>query len=47
MADAIIALTANLSMKGRGRIEFKDEWFDADKMSAVPDAETKPKVPVA
>ncbi|MFO0845941.1 MAG: Gfo/Idh/MocA family oxidoreductase, partial [Gemmataceae bacterium] len=31
MADAIIALTANLAMKGRGRIEFKPEWFDADK----------------
>jgi predicted dehydrogenase len=47
MADAIIALTANLSMKRRDRIEFKHDWFDADKPSAVPDADTKPKVPVA
>ena len=28
MADAIMALTANLAMKHRKRIEFKDEWFD-------------------
>ena len=29
MADAIMALTANLAMKHRKRIVFKDEWFDA------------------
>ena len=46
MADAIIALTANLSMKRRERIEFKDAWFDAEKAD-VPDGETKPGVPVA
>ena len=28
MADAIMALTANLAMKHRKRITFKDEWFD-------------------
>ncbi len=28
MADAIMALTANLAMKYRKRIVFKDEWFD-------------------
>ena len=28
MADAIMALTANLAMKYNRRIEFKDEWFD-------------------
>ena len=28
MADAIMALTANLAMKHRKRIVFKDEWFD-------------------
>ena len=28
MADAIMALTANLAMKNKKRIEFKDEWFD-------------------
>ncbi len=28
MADAIMALTANLAMKNKVRIEFKDEWFD-------------------
>src|SRR5581483_5962357 len=29
MADAVIALTANLAMKNRSRIEFRPEWFDA------------------
>ncbi|MCA9047727.1 MAG: Gfo/Idh/MocA family oxidoreductase [Planctomycetaceae bacterium] len=29
MADAIMALTANLAMKHRKRIVFKEEWFDA------------------
>lgn len=28
MADAIMALTSNLAMKHKKRIEFKDEWFD-------------------
>lgn len=31
MADAIMALTANLAMKYKKRIEFKPEWFDASK----------------
>ena len=35
MADAIIALTSNLAMKQRQRIEFKEEWFDASS-PAVP-----------
>lgn len=30
MADAIIALTANIAMRNRSRIEFKPEWFDSD-----------------
>jgi hypothetical protein len=34
-------------MKRRERIEFKDGWFDAEKMTEVPDSDTKPKVPVA
>lgn len=34
MADAIMALTANLAMKHRKRIEFKDEWFDAGSDAA-------------
>ncbi|MCP4174078.1 MAG: Gfo/Idh/MocA family oxidoreductase [Fuerstiella sp.] len=29
MADAIMALTGNLAMKHKKRIEFKPEWFDA------------------
>ena len=37
MADAIIALTANKAMKDRQRIEFQHDWFDADKMDAVPE----------
>lgn len=30
MADAIMALTANLAMKYQRRIEFKPSWFDVD-----------------
>jgi hypothetical protein len=36
MADAIIALTSNISMKKRQRIEFADEWFHAESAD-VPD----------
>ena len=43
MADAIIALTSNLAMKRRQRIEFKPEWFDAAS-SEVPDPEMKPEI---
>ncbi|HEV7221586.1 MAG TPA: gfo/Idh/MocA family oxidoreductase, partial [Pirellulales bacterium] len=28
LADAVIALTTNIAMQRRERIEFKDEWFD-------------------
>jgi predicted dehydrogenase len=42
MADAIIALTSNLAMKRRQRIEFQREWFDADSRE-VPDPEMKPE----
>ena len=28
MADAIVAIAANLCMKTGKKIEFKDEWFD-------------------
>ena len=38
MADAIMALTANLAMKHKKRIVFKDEWFDADS-DAVPETD--------
>jgi predicted dehydrogenase len=38
MADAIIALTANLAMKNHQRIEFADDWFTAES-PAVPDAD--------
>jgi predicted dehydrogenase len=31
MADAILALTANLAMKHHERIEFQANWFDSDK----------------
>jgi predicted dehydrogenase len=43
MADAIIALTSNLAMRRRQRIEFKPEWFDAVSPE-VPDPEMKPEV---
>jgi predicted dehydrogenase len=38
MADAIIALTSNLAMKQRQRIEFKEEWFDAGSPAVPEDA---------
>ena len=38
MADAIMAITANLAMKHKKRIVFKDEWFDP----ASPAARRKP-----
>lgn len=41
MADAIMALTANLAMKHKKRIEFKPEWFDPES-PAVP--ETDPQI---
>jgi predicted dehydrogenase len=41
MADAIMALTANLAMKHKKRIVFKDAWFDPTS-DAVP--ETDPDV---
>ena len=31
MADAILALTANMAMKTGGRITFEADWFDADR----------------
>jgi predicted dehydrogenase len=40
MADAIVALTANLAMKNRQRIEFVESWFDPATPD-VPDAELK------
>ena len=42
MADAIMALTANLAMKHKKRIVFKEEWFDASS-DAVP--ETDEQIP--
>ncbi|MFN5433491.1 MAG: gfo/Idh/MocA family oxidoreductase, partial [Planctomyces sp.] len=40
MADAIMALTANLAMKTRKRIEFREEWFDADN-DAAPESDAQ------
>jgi predicted dehydrogenase len=36
MGDAIMALTSNLAMKYRKRVEFRSEWFDPDD-AAVPE----------
>ena len=47
MVDAIVALTANTAMRTQQRIEFKDAWFDADKMDEVPPGEQKSKVEIA
>jgi predicted dehydrogenase len=38
MADAIVALTSNLAMKHRRRIEFQEHWFDPHS-AEVPDKE--------
>jgi predicted dehydrogenase len=46
MADAIIALTSNLAMKHRQRIEFREEWFQPDSPE-VPDAEMKEEIVTA
>ncbi len=40
MADAIIALTANIAMKNHQRIEFADAWFD-DMKDDVPESMAK------
>ncbi|MEZ6115305.1 MAG: Gfo/Idh/MocA family oxidoreductase [Pirellulaceae bacterium] len=43
MADAIMAMTANLAMEHKVRIEYKDEWFDPES-DATPEAEFENKV---
>jgi len=37
MADAILALTANMAMAKKERIVFEEDWFNADKLDAVPE----------
>jgi hypothetical protein len=37
MADAVLALTANLAMQKRQRIEFNPEWFKVAAMGATPE----------
>jgi hypothetical protein len=45
MADAIIALTSNIAMKKKQRIDFNESWFDP--LSAeVPDGDTVPRISV-
>ena len=46
MADAIMALTANIAMKKKIRIEFKDEWFDPNE-DACPETDPDHKVDLA
>jgi hypothetical protein len=46
MADAIVALAANVAMRGvegsgPRRIEFQPEWFDPNNLGALPDAHVK------
>jgi predicted dehydrogenase len=43
MADAILALTANMAMANRQQIAFEDAWFDADKPD-VPETKHVKKV---
>jgi predicted dehydrogenase len=35
-ADAILALTGRLAMETKERIEFQDDWFNVEKIDAVP-----------
>jgi predicted dehydrogenase len=44
MADAIVALTANLAMKKRQRIDFQPAWFDAASPNVPDKSETMAKV---
>ncbi|MGF1580306.1 MAG: Gfo/Idh/MocA family protein [Gemmataceae bacterium] len=37
MADAIMALTANVAMANKQRIEFDSDWYDVAKLDKVPD----------
>ena len=37
LADAVMALTANIAMRTGRRIEFQDDWFDADAEGAPED----------
>jgi predicted dehydrogenase len=46
MVDAIVALTANYAMQKQKRVEFQDDWFDADKPD-VPPSDQPAKVEVA
>lgn len=46
MIDAIVALTANYAMHTHQRVEFKPEWFDAEKPD-VPPSDQNAKVEVA
>ncbi len=47
MVDAIVALTANQAMRTHQRIEFKDDWFKAEKDDVPPDGDVKPKIELA
>ena len=42
MADAIIALTSNVAMRKRQRIEFDPRWFDPASKE-VPDGDMRPE----
>jgi len=46
MADAIVALSANLAMHEHQRIEFAKNWFDAESTDVPDDPKAKPKVEV-
>lgn len=39
MADAIMALTANIAMDKRQRVEFKEEWFDPTNLESTPETD--------
>jgi predicted dehydrogenase len=37
LADAVIALTSNIAMRQKRRIEFDEKWFDWKQLDAVPE----------
>ncbi len=45
LADAVIALTANLAMVRQTRIQFQEDWFNPEVLDAKGDPWTDPRVP--
>jgi predicted dehydrogenase len=44
LADAVMALTANLAMERQTRIQFREEWFNPEEIGKTGDPWTDPRV---